>query len=64
MLERIRTAGADLHLGSDMFGRGALEISSHTMSGSGIRMSEGESMTEAMARQRRVFELLSIWGRN
>ena len=56
-------AGADLHLGSDMFGRGALEISSHAMSGSGIRMSEGESMTEAMARHRRVFELLSIWGR-
>jgi ankyrin repeat protein len=54
-------AGADLYLGRDMFGRGALEISSMAMSGNGMRMSDGESMTEATARHRRVNALLSLW---
>jgi ankyrin repeat protein len=54
-------AGADLYLGRDMFGRGALELSSMAMSGNGMRMSDGESMTEATARHRRVNALLSLW---
>ena len=54
-------AGADLYLGRDMFGRGALEISSMATSGNGVRMSEGESITDAVARHKRVNELLSLW---
>jgi len=54
-------AGADLYLGRDMFGRGALEITAHTMTGNALRMLEGESMAAAMARHGRVNELLSEW---
>ena len=54
-------AGADFYLGRDMFGRGALEISTMAMSGNGLRMAKGESMTAAMARHKRVNELLSAW---
>mmetsp|Transcript_3385 Transcript_3385/g.5690 ORF Transcript_3385/g.5690 Transcript_3385/m.5690 type:complete len:244 (-) Transcript_3385:2404-3135(-) len=54
-------AGADLNLGRDMFGRGALELTAMAMSGSGLRMSEGESMPHAMARHTRVNQLLTEW---
>jgi len=56
-------AGADLYLGRDMFGRGALEITAQTVSGggNGMLMSGDESMSAALARHRRVNELLSEW---
>lgn len=54
-------AGADLYLGRDLFGRGALEITSETLSGRAVRMSAGESWSDALARYKRVNELLSAW---
>eukprot|EP00956_Cyclotella_meneghiniana_P016263 scaffold25596_cov74-Cyclotella_meneghiniana.AAC.2 len=54
-------AGADLYLGRDMFGRGAIEITEMAMSGSGMRMADGESMEAAIARHGKVNELLVAW---
>lgn len=54
-------AGADLYLGRDMLGQGALELSGMATSGNGVRMYEGESMTEATARHMRVNEFLLLW---
>mmetsp|Transcript_25747 Transcript_25747/g.40397 ORF Transcript_25747/g.40397 Transcript_25747/m.40397 type:complete len:244 (+) Transcript_25747:104-835(+) len=55
-------AGADLYLGRDMFGRGALDISDMTVNGGGgLRMSDGENPTDAMARHARVNQLLKEW---
>jgi len=56
-------AGADLWLGRDMFGRSALEISDFALSGQGIRTEEGESMSDAMGRFKRVNKLLRDWAR-
>ena len=53
-------AGADLYLGRDMFGRGALEITAMSLSG-GMRMEQGESMSAAAARHKKVNQLLSEW---
>lgn len=55
-------AGADLYLGRDMFGRSALDISNFAVSGQGgLRMSQGETHAEAMAKHKKVNELLSRW---
>ena len=55
-------AGANLYLGRDMFGRTALDISNSTVSGQvGLRMSQGETHQEAMAKHMKVNELLSRW---
>lgn len=55
-------AGADLYLGRDMFGRGALDISDMTVTGGGaLRMNDGESHSDAMARHARVNQLLKEW---
>lgn len=55
-------AGADMNLGRDMFGRSVLDISSFASSGNGgMRMQQGESMPDAMARHKRVNELLCEW---
>ena len=52
-------AGASMYQGSDMFGRGALELAEFQASGQGgIRMSEGESLESAQKRFRDVYELL------
>jgi len=46
-----------------MFGRSALEISDFALSGQGIRTEEGESMSDAMGRFKRVNKLLRDWAR-
>lgn len=55
-------AGADLYLGRDMFGRTALDISNFAASGQGgLRMSQGETHEQAMAKHKKVNRLLSTW---
>jgi hypothetical protein len=53
-------AGADLNLGRDMFGRTAFDISAGQANGTmGLRMSQGETHEEALAKHRRTAALLS-----
>lgn len=54
-------AGADMYLGHDMFGRGALGISDMTVQGGALRVNNGETESEARARYKRVNQLLKEW---
>lgn len=51
--------GADLMAGTDMFGRGALEIVGQMRTGQGIRMSGGETYEQAMAKYEKLYALLT-----
>jgi ankyrin repeat protein len=51
-------AGADMYGGRDMFGRSVLDILSQMQQGQGIRMQEGESYDQVLARYKRVHSLL------
>lgn len=59
--EALLEAGADLYLGHDMFGRGALDISDMTVQGGALRVNDGETESEARARYKRVNQLLKEW---
>jgi len=58
-VEALLGAGADLHLGRDMFGRGCIDFAAAISTGQmGTPMWEGETMEEAQARYRHILSIL------
>lgn len=58
-VEALLAAGANLHLGRDMFGRGCIDFAASMSTGQmGTRMRRGETMEEAQARYRHILSIL------
>jgi ankyrin repeat protein len=51
--------GADLQMGRDMFGRTALDIVKQMRTGQGVRMVDGETWEQAMAKYEKLYPLLA-----